>query len=146
MLKLSQADFTCGRSRYIDFLKEAREPTAKIFVKISLERDLASGFWAQVDTGAPWSVLAPDVAEDLGFLDSDGARIGLDTRLGLKWGTLVRIPIRFLADDGEHFDTEGTFFVCPDWPTGRTFLGYSGLLDSMRFALDPQANHFYFGS
>ncbi len=39
----------------------------------------------------------------------------------------------------------GTFFICSDWPDGRTFLGYSGLLDSIRFALDPQANHFYFG-
>lgn len=41
--------------------------------------------------------------------------------------------------------TVGTFFVSQDWPSGLTFLGYSGLLDSIRFALDPQANHFYFG-
>jgi len=27
-----------------------------------------------------------------------------------------------------------------------TFLGYSGLLDRIRFALDPQANDFYFGA
>jgi hypothetical protein len=70
----------------------------------------------------------------------------LDTRLGRKQGILVSIPFRFLADDGVPFDTEGTFFICPDWPPGRTFLGYSGLLDAMRFALDPQVNHFYFGS
>lgn len=146
MLKLDQADFTCGRSKYRDFLIEAPEPTSKVFVKISLEKDLASSFWAQVDTGAAWSVLDPAVAKRLGYWELDGARIGLDTRLGLKWGTLVRIPIRFLADDGEHFDTDGTFFICSDWPPGRTFLGYSGLLDSMRFALDPQVNHFYFGS
>jgi hypothetical protein len=50
-----------------------------------------------------------------------------------------------LAEIGESYDTEGTFFISPDWPAGRTFLGYSGLLDSIRFALDPQANHFYFG-
>ena len=59
-------------------------------------------------------------------------------------GHLVRIPIRFLADEGESYNTEGTFFISPDWP-GCTFLGYSGLLDSLRFAFDPQANHFYFG-
>ena len=146
MLKLGQTDFTGGRSKYRDFLKEPREPTAKIFVKISLEKDFASGIWAQVDTGAAWSVLDPLVAERFGYWDLDGAQIGLDTRFGLKWGTLVRIPIRFLADDGEDFDTEGTFFICPDWPPGRTFLGYSGLLDAMRFALDPRANHFYFGA
>jgi len=26
-----------------------------------------------------------------------------------------------------------------------SFLGYSGLLSNIRFALDPQANDFYFG-
>lgn len=29
--------------------------------------------------------------------------------------------------------------------TDLTFLGYSGPLDGIRFALDPQANDFYFG-
>jgi hypothetical protein len=52
--------------------------------------------------------------------------------------------ITFLSDQGDPLDTYGTFFVSPDWP-GHTFLGYSGLLDSIRFALDPQVNHFYFG-
>jgi hypothetical protein len=146
MLKLGQADFTCGRSRYMDVLRQAPEPTAKIFVKISLVEDIDSSLWAQVDTGAAWSVLDPQIARRLGYLDSDGERIRLDTRLGRKQGTLVQIPFRFLADDGTPLDTEGTFFICPDWPPGRTFLGYSGLLDAMRFALDPQANHFYFGS
>ncbi|HEX3551790.1 MAG TPA: hypothetical protein VIA62_01000 [Thermoanaerobaculia bacterium] len=144
MLRLGQEDFTCGRSRYLDFLEGAAEPTAKIFVKVSLE-DAESGFWAQIDTGSAWSVLDPLFARRLGYLDLDGEPIRLDTRLGRKSGALVRLPIRFLADDGVPFDTEGTFFICSDWPSGRTFLGYSGLLDAMRFALDPQANHFYFG-
>jgi hypothetical protein len=146
MLRLGHAHFTCGRSRYVDVLREAPEPTAKIFVKISLAEDIDSSLWAQVDTGAAWSVLDPQIARRLGYLNLDGERIRLDTRLGRKQGILVPIPFRFLADDGEPFDTEGIFFICPDWPPGRTFLGYSGLLDSMRFALDPQANHFYFGS
>ncbi|HEX4961943.1 MAG TPA: hypothetical protein VF173_13970 [Thermoanaerobaculia bacterium] len=145
MLRLAQAAFTCGRSRYLDSFREAPEPSAKIFVKISVGEDFDSSSWAQIDTGAAWSVLDPEVAKRLGYLDLRGYPVGLDTRLGYKSGVLVRLPVRFLADEGEHFSTEGTFFICPDWPPGRTFLGYSGLLDSMRFALDPQANHFYFG-
>ena len=58
----------------------------------------------------------------------------------------MRVPLTFEADEGAPLVTEATFFVSADWPEGMTFLGYSGLLDSMRFALDPQANHFYFGS
>jgi len=144
MLRLGQADFTCGRSRYLDILEEALEPTAKIFVKIAFEDSEASS-WAQIDTGAAWSVLDPLIAKRLGYLDLDGEPTELDTRLGRKVGVLVRIPFRFLADDGENYTTEGTFFISSDWPSGRTFLGYSGLLDGMRFALDPQVNHFYFG-
>jgi hypothetical protein len=143
MLKLDRVEFTCGRSLYRDFILEAFETTAKVFVKILL--DGQSTVYVQLDTAAPWSVLDPRVTATLGVLDSDGDRIFLDTRLGRKEGTLVRIPITFLADDGEPFNTEGTFFVCLDWPSGRTFLGYSGLLASMRFALDPRTNHFYFG-
>jgi len=145
MLKLGQADFTCGRSRYLDLLKEAPETTAKIYVKISLGGDPESSSWAQIDTGAAWSVLDPLIAKRLGYWGLDGPRIELDTRLGRKVGVLARLPVRFLADDGENYSTEGTFFISPEWPPGRTFLGYSGLLDGMRFALDPQANHFYFG-
>jgi hypothetical protein len=143
MLRLGQAGFTCGRSRYADLLKEAPESTAKIFVKISLDEGASS--WAQIDTGAAWSVLDPLIAKRLGYLDLEGERIELDTRLGRKIGVLARLQVQFLADDGENFTTEATFFISPDWPPGRTFLGYSGLLDAMRFAIDPQVNHFYFG-
>ena len=90
-------------------------------------------------------MLDPEVADLLGLLEMDGPLTLLDTRHGTKAGRLVKVPIRFLADEGNSLDTEGTFFVSPDWPPGKTFLGYSGLLDSIRFALDPQANHFYFG-
>ena len=100
---------------------------------------------AQIDTGAAWSVLDPILAKTFGLLDQEGESALLHTRFGLIEGNLVRLPITFLPDQGDPLDTYGTFFISPDWPPGRTFLGYSGLLDSIRFALDPQANHFYFG-
>jgi hypothetical protein len=145
MLKLEDEDFACGRSLFRDFVKGIPEPTAKIYVKICLDGRLESSLYAQVDTGAAWSVLDPAVAETFGLLDRIGEPTRLHTRLGLIEGKLVRLPITFLSDQGDPLDTYGTFFISPDWPPGRTFLGYSGLLDSMRFALDPQANQFYFG-
>jgi hypothetical protein len=144
MLKLGGAAFTQGRSKFLDYHQDAPEETAKIFVRL-LMGDLPSAVIAQLDTGAAWSVLDPEVATLLGLIDAKGFPAILDTRLGRKSGRLVKVPIRFLADEGSSFDTEGTFFICPDWPSGRTFLGYSGLLDSIRFALDAQKNHFYFG-
>jgi len=60
-------------------------------------------------------------------------------------GYLVRLPLTLWADEGEDLQLDGTFFVSDNWPDGMTFLGYSGLLDALRFAVDPQANDFYFG-
>jgi len=70
----------------------------------------------------------------------------LSTRLGTYEGYLIRLPIVLVADEGESLKMEGNFFVSDDWPSPVTFLGYSGLLDKIRFALDPQANDFYFGA
>ncbi|MBW8875743.1 MAG: hypothetical protein JF614_12330 [Acidobacteria bacterium] len=145
MFKLGALDFSCGRSLFRDTLKEAPESTAKVFVKIQLEGRSESNIYAQIDTGAAWSVLDPLVAKSLGLLDLDGQRTTLHTRFGRIEGILAKLLVTFLADDGIALEKHGTFFISPDWPSGRTFLGYSGLLASMRFALDPRTNHFYFG-
>ena len=100
---------------------------------------------AQLDTGAAWSILAPDTAIAAQVpLQSEHPAV-LHTRFGTKHGHLVRIPLTFIAEEGESLETDGTFFITPDWPDGLNFLGYSGLLDSFRFALDPQVNIFFFG-
>jgi hypothetical protein len=145
MFKLGSLDFSCGRSLFRDALTEAPEPTAKIFVKIRLEGQQTSNLYAQIDTGAAWSVLDPVLAEGLGILNLEEPRVRLSTRFGRIEGTLVPLLVTFLADDGIALEKYATFFISPDWPPGRTFLGYSGLLDAMRFAIDPMANHFYFG-
>lgn len=119
----------------------AKDPTAKIYVRVAFEQ--GSEVLAQLDTGAAWSVLAPDLARDLGLSAGDPAR--MRTPLGVMDGFLVRVPFTLWADEGEDLSIDGTFFVSERWPLGMSFLGYSGLLDSLRFAVDPQANDFYFG-
>jgi hypothetical protein len=144
MLELRGSAFTSGRARFSDRPAVGFEPTAKVYVKLHLE-SLDLTVLAQLDTGSAWSVLAPEIAEALGLLDGKGEAVKLGTRLGTLEGRLVRVPITLLADEGNSLEVEGTFFVSPDWPAGRTFLGYSGLLDSIRIALDPRANDFHFG-
>jgi hypothetical protein len=145
MLKLDGDDFTQGRSLFLDHVSGIPEPTAKVYVQVRIV-DLGSVVYAQLDTGAAWSVLDSEIARTLGILEQDGWPIRLDTRFGRKKGRLVKVPIQLVAEHGETLDVPATFFVSPEWPEGRTFLGYSGLLDSIRIALDPRANHFYFGS
>jgi hypothetical protein len=90
-------------------------------------------------------VLSAEFAEAADVVVETGQPALMSTRLGLKRGFLVRIPLLLVADEGESLATEGTFFVPSEWPTDLIFLGYSGLLDSIRFAIDPEANDFYFG-
>ncbi len=52
--------------------------------------------------------------------------------------------IRLIADVGEPLDIDSTVFIPPDW-RAPSILGYTGALDRMRFAVDPQVNRFYFG-
>ena len=144
MLKLDGEDFTCGRSRFADRLPEGEEPTAKIYVKI-IPGNLEFPVLAQLDTGAPWSVLAPEIADAVGVLNKAGEPLTLQTRLGRLEGRLVKVSLTIVADEGDSLNMESSVFVSQQWPNGKNFLGYSNLLDSIRFALDPQANHFYFG-
>lgn len=144
MLVLSGNPFTQGRLKYSDRCSDNPEPTAKIYVQVGVG-DSTDVILAQLDTGAPWSVLAPDMARKIGIVADDGDPARLSTRFGMKEGFLVRVPFRLIAEEGETLTKSGTFFISPDWPEGLSFLGYTGLLDSIRFAFDPPKNHFYFG-
>jgi hypothetical protein len=128
----------------LDHVQEFPDQTAKVYVKVGFLGPKEAVF-AQLDTGAAWSVLAPDVARRLAIPANSGNPTIINTWLGRRVGSLVRVPFTLLADEGEELATEGIFFVTLDWPEGMTFLGYTGLLDSFRFALDPQVNDFFFG-
>jgi hypothetical protein len=99
-----------------------------------------------VDTAAPWCIFRPEIGQlirETFELLSDGD-IRLSTRLGLIRGALFHGPITIPADHGESLDLEATVFLSPDW-RGDNFVGYQGLLQRIRFAVDPRRNLFYFG-
>lgn len=137
--------FASGSSKFLDHLPGNAEPTAKIYVKVRLA-GLPEDQVAQLDTGAAWSILSPDLVRSAGLEKAEGERVRLISRFGIHQGRLLRLPITFIAEEGESLYTDGTFFVSTDWPTNVSFLGYSGLLANIRFALDPQSNDFFFGA
>lgn len=142
MLEVDGQRFASGRSSYRDHLETWPDPTAKIYVTLQIG-DLS--VMAQLDTGAAWSVLPPDVAEDARIPIESGNPITISSRFGTTRGFLVRVPFAIVAEEGESLETDGTFFISPEWPERLSFVGYTGLLDSIRFAIDPPQNHFYFG-
>ncbi len=101
---------------------------------------------AMLDTGASFSVLHAALAEELGaFEEADAPAVELGTRHGLLRGRLVRRVVWLLAEEGESLEVDATFWVSPAWRYGH-FLGYAGLLQRIRFALDPGNNQFHFGA
>ena len=44
-----------------------------------------------------------------------------------------------LADRGEPLDIDAVIFLSPEWK-GDNFIGYGGLLQQIRFAVDPGGN------
>ena len=99
---------------------------------------------AMLDTGASWSVLSADLADELGLFDGDGEPMTISSRMGTVQGRLVRAKTTLVADDGDALDVDSTVFVSRQWPAGN-FIGYTGLLERIRFAIDPQDNAFIFG-
>ncbi len=142
LLKINGDVFASGRSRFLDSLG-APEPTPKIYVKF-LPGDVQIPLLAQVDTGAAWSVLDREIAQALGFFEQAGPPANLSTRSGTIHGKLHRTPLTIRADEGDSLEVDATVFVSSEWLHGN-FLGYAGLLERIRFAVDPQTNGFYFG-
>jgi len=138
--------FTTGRSVYWDRAPGSDERTAKVFVKVAVEA--LPGpivIVAQLDTGAAWSMLNAEIAEAMGLLEGDGEQTALLTRFGRVVGRLERADLQILADDGDSLTIQATVWVSPGWNRG-TFLGYSGLLQNIRLAIDPSDNSFHFGA
>jgi len=117
---------------------------ARIVVPVEL-KSVAKPVLAVVDTAAPWCIFEPVVAESLVRNSLPILRqTFLSTRLGMIQGSLYREVLRIPADEGEPLDVEASVFLSPDW-RGPNFIGYQGLLQRIRFAVDPEVNLFYFG-
>ena len=133
--------FASGRNRYLDRDPGRRSETASIHVEVKFD---GVRVLAMLDTGASWSVLDAEVADDLKLFDRDGVTRTISSRVGTVQGKLVRARTTLVAEDGDSLEVDSTVFVSRDWPAGN-FIGYCGLLERIRFALDPQANAFMFG-
>lgn len=139
--------FTSSWVGYVDtrLAHQPRRGDPKIYVQVAVGTPNSS-MLAMVDTGAAYSVLDADVAEELDAFDDAGAPpVELSTRHGLLRGRLVRRETWIVAQEGPTLGFEATFWVSRDWTFGLV-LGYSGLLERIRFAVDPIARRFHFGS
>ena len=106
---------------------------------------------AVVDTGGIYLILAPDIAIEL-HLNPDGA-IGQDSVKIRGWeysGNLYRVYLDIPAEEGESLQQDVATLVpnatAEEWGELPTYLGLTGCLEYLRFAVDPIACQFYFAS
>jgi hypothetical protein len=104
---------------------------------------------AIIDTAAPFPVCAPDIARLIPTSTLEWIEpFTLLTQFGNFKGGLYRMPITFPAADGDHLEVDATVFIpgsADSWPDLPSYIGLTGCLERMRFALDPAANLIYFG-
>jgi hypothetical protein len=123
----------------------------RIILRITVENIPAL---AVLDTGGPYLIIAPAVADRLGF-DSDSSlkRTDINIRGEKFYGNLHRVDVKLTAVDGASTIFQATAFI-PDadqeekWGNLPTFLGIESCLERIRFALDPDPDEpkFYFGA
>lgn len=107
---------------------------------------------AFVDTGAQWSVVSLEIAQECeADIEDTGESITLSSRFGRHAGRLCRVPLSFIGYEGATIDFSLTAFI-PDrhWPGPAVVLGMQTGLELLRFAVEPctdasDESWFYFG-
>lgn len=151
LYKTDHTPFANGVLQYHFAPSQPNDPNHRIFLPVTIQGIETS---AVLDTGAPFLIIEPRLASDLGLQPSDGfetAPIGI--RGHSFKGTLHRIQIEFTPIAGEGCREEVTVFAPnPDqqapWESNRLpyFLGFEHCIDHFRFAIDPAEQLFYFSS
>jgi hypothetical protein len=133
-----------GVAEYLDAVPGAHDPLARICVPFQVA-GLDLEFLALLDTGGHYCILNETAARRARkHLASPLDQVRLQTARGIVAGDLYSHPIRLIAEIGEPLDIEAIVFLPNQW-SGPCFLGYTGFLDRLRFAVDPRRNQFFFG-
>ena len=140
--------FATGSVPYSYRPETEHQDIPKLFLQVQIEgQDLE----ALVDTGAQFFICPPDVAKLLKLHETDSsATEALRIRGERIEGTLHRITLTLLAEEGESLSVEATAFVpktSEEYKLGPipSFLGLFCCLERLRFAVDPSTETFYFG-
>jgi hypothetical protein len=149
--------FAVGAIQYRYAPASPQETTNRIILPITIDVGKSIATQAVLDTGAPYGIITPDIAKAAGYT-SDLAleRETLKVR-GLKLnGSLVRLNITLQASIGQNLTVDATTFIpdinqnwgefAPAWGEFPIFVGLSGFLERIRFAIDPTEDRFYFGT
>ena len=140
--------FVTSSQSNVYYVPTPAEPKARLVLRVAIESIVIQ---AMVDTGGLYLFCTPSVAHSLN-LDAAQA-LGAQTILFRDErvrGTLHRLTLTLLAEEGEDVQIDTTAFVpdasYEDVPELPSILGLHGCLERVRFAFDPHTDTFYFGA
>lgn len=137
-----------GVTYYRDRYASDEEQTARIVIDIQIGGHQISTI---VDTGAPWCVLDPEIAQPL--IDDGRAEYLHPLRYLIRGhfyeGALFRVELALEDEQGNDLSINATVFV-PRLEPGQewrnpNFIGLSGCLSRIWLTIDPLESTFYFG-
>ncbi len=115
----------------------------RLFVRIEVEGQRGE---AIIDTGGAYLIPDPFIASALGLQPEFGLGVErLRIRGVLFEGTLHKVFLTFLAEQGHSLQIEAPAFVVPEWPL-PSYLGMRACLELVRFGIDLSTSTFYFGA
>ncbi len=118
---------------------------SRIIVEVRLEGVRTLETTAMLDTAAPYMICRRDLAEFLGLEYSrEGDTDKINIRGATVEGSLHRVPLSFLAEQGEDLTIEASVFVPRYVELPHSFIGLTSCLESIYFAVDP-LNEVFFG-
>ena len=146
MLQVGDQPFSIGRAPFFDNRPEGHnELSARVYINVAVEK-MNESFLFLLDTGAPWSVVTREIAQEAGLLDAEGQDFSIKHHAGTMPGKLVPATLTLVAEEGDSLEVEASIFVPEnDFPPPGNFIGYQGFLERIKLGLDPQNNDVYFG-
>ncbi len=141
----ARAPFATGASSYSDIHPGWPDPHSRIYVKFRPHGiDVDPVFLALLDTGGHFCIFNEVVAASVSDLLTDGlGTTTLRTAHGPVAGELYLLRVELIAETGKDLDLETVVFIAPEW-RAPSYIGYSGALDRMRFAVNPEHSRWYF--
>jgi hypothetical protein len=140
----NQDPFATGAQPYQERPATETEAINRLFIEVEIGGFRTS---AVIDTGAPYVVCAPDIAESIGL--TPAAAIVPDQRLNVRGypvrGNLYRIDLTLKAEEGDDVTVDATAFVPEEEWALPSVIGWDGCLQRIRFGIDPVNEIFFFG-
>ena len=146
---LFQSGFVSGRTIYKDHYPGNNQDN-RIVIPVNIAGKITTEM--MVDTGGHWCVVHPEIIDELSseIFDAYFPEEKLRIRSDSYNGKIVKLPLILPAVEGESIEVIASVFS-PILPKGiewglPNFIGVTGFLDKIRFAVDPEIYAFYFGT